>query len=710
MTSFDTKKIKNVAIVGHAGSGKTSFVEAMLFEAGETTRRGTVEDKNTVSDHHALEQERGNSLFSTLMHVTWKDNKINIIDTPGYDDFIGEVVSSLRVSDTAVVVLNATKGVEVGTETIWSTVERHKLPALFVVNQMDNDKSDFDTTVDQAKSRFGDNVVMVQYPMEQGVGFNAIVDVLKMVVYKFPDGGGKPEKLPIPDSEKEKANQLHNDLIEAIAVNDEGLMEQYFEKGELTEEEMSEGLRKSMVNHDIFPLFISSATRNMGTGRVMGFLRDIGPSSADVPPVSRKSGKLLPCDPNGPLCLFVYKTISEPHLGEMSFFKVYSGTLTTGSDLINSISGASERINQLFLMNGKNRETVNSLSAGDIGCTVKLKNTDTNSTLHEKAHPFNILPIAFPGPRIQEAVTTDNKNDMEKLAQSLMILRNEDPTIVLENSKELGQLLVSAQGQLHLSMIKWKLKHNYKVEFNYEEPKIAFRETIRGSVKEMYRHKKQSGGSGQFGEVHMLIEAYTEGMPPPAGLTVRRSPEIIPLDWGGNLVFYNCIVGGSIDAKYMNAIIKGIMEKMENGPLTGSYVRDIRVSVYDGKMHAVDSNDMAFKLAASQAFKNGFQKAKPQLLEPIYDVEVLVDPEMTGDVMGDLQTRRAIIMGMDTAGHYQTIKARVPLMELYRYASALRSITQGGAKHTQTFAEYQPVPADVQQKLVDAHQTATAEA
>ncbi len=709
MKSYDSNQIKNVAVLGHGGSGKTTMVEAMLFEAGMINRRGTVEDGNTVSDYHDIEQKRGNSVFSTLTHLTWTHNKINVIDTPGYDDFVGEVIATLRIADTGIMVLNAQSGVEVGTELIWDYTEQYKTPMILAVNQIDQDKANFEDTVDQAKGRFGDKVTLVQYPYNTGIGFNAIIDVLKMIMYKFPDGGGKPEKHPIPEEEKAKAEELHNELIEAIAVNDESLMELYFEKGSLDEAEMTKGMKMSMINHDIFPVFCCSAKRNMGTGRILGFIRDIAPSAAENPPTSRKSGKTLTCDAAGDPCAFIFKTVSESHLGDMSLFKVYSGELKVGMDLINSESGSSERISQLFVMNGKNRVQVDKIVAGDIGATVKLKNTSTNSTLHQKGKQLRILPIKFPEPRITFAVTTSNKADMEKLGQALNQIAAKDPTVVVEQSKEVNQTLLHGQGELHLSIIKWEIENRYKVPFEMIEPKIPFRETIRKGIRANYRHKKQSGGSGQFGEVYMLVEPYYEGMPDPDGLNTRRSEEI-PLDWGGKLVFNNCIVGGSIDAKYMSAIIKGIMERMENGPLTGSYVRDIRVSVYDGKMHAVDSNDMAFKIAAAQAFKKAFNQASPQLMEPVCDVEVLVSEEAMGDVMGDLNTRRAMIMGLETEGHYQKIKARVPLIELYKYSSTLRSLSQGKAKHTQKFAEYGPVPSDVQKRLVEQYHATLQEA
>ncbi|MBK9461915.1 MAG: elongation factor G [Sphingobacteriales bacterium] len=702
MKVFDTQKIKNVAILGHAGSGKTTLTEAMLFEAGEITRRGSVEEQNTVSDYHEIERQRGNSVFGSLLHLAWKDNKINLLDTPGFDDFVGEIISALRVADTGLMVLNAQSGVEVGSEIIWEYTEQFETPMMFVINQVDGEKSDFEATFNQARERFGDKVTLVQYPLNEGVGFNAIIDVLKMTMYKFGPNGGKPEKLPIPDTERQRANELHNTLVEAVAVHDDKLMEAYFDKGELSEEELAEGFKLAMIHHDLFPVFCCSAKRDMGSGRILGFIHDIAPSAQDMPPAKRESGKTLDCDPSGPVCLFVFKTISEPHLGDMSLFKVCSGEVRIGQELVNSKSDITERVAQLYILNGKNRTAVTSLKAGDIGASVKLKGTITNSTLYERDHPFHIFPIQFPAPRITVAITTENKNDMDKVTQALHRLHESDNTIIYEYSHELQQALLHGQGELHLNIAKWELENLYKVKVNFDKPRISYRETIRKSAQSQYRHKKQSGGAGQFGEVHMLIEPYYEGMPNPSGFNVRDT-QVHDLDWGGKLVFLNCIVGGSIDTKYMSAIVKGIMEKMTNGPLTGSYVRDVRVSVYDGKMHAVDSNDMAFKLAGTMAFKQGFQDANPQLLEPIYDVEVMCSGETMGDVMGDLQTRRAIIMGIDADGHYQKISARVPLAELYKYSSTLRSLTQGRAKHTQRFADYATVPAELQQKLIEEY-------
>lgn len=709
MKTYDASNIKNIVLLGHAGTGKTTLTETMIFEAGLISRRGRVQDKNTVSDYHELEHERGNSVFSTLTFTEWRGNKINIIDTPGYDDFIGEIVAPLKVADTGVMLLNAQYGVEVGTENIWEYTEKFHTPIIFAVNQVDREEADFDKCVEQAKKSFSNKVTVVQYPLNEGLGFNAIIDVLKMTMYKFPDGGGKPEKLPIPDSEKEKAKQLHNELVEAVAQEDESLMELYFEKGELDEDHMVQGLRMAMVKRDIFPLFCLSAERDMGSGRLMGFINNVAPCAGDMPPARLEDGKELKCDVNGPTCLFIYKTISEPHLGDMSFFKVMSGELKPATDLVNEQTGATERINQMFVMEGKKREPIPSLKAGDLGAVVKLKSTHTNETLHPKGTPLAIEEIPFPEPNIRSAIVPVKTGEEEKMAQALHQIHAEDPTLKVEHSSELRQTIVHGQGELHLNMVKWKLEKLFKVDVQYVEPRIPYRETIQKSVKADYRHKKQSGGAGQFGEVHMLVEPWHEGMGKPKDLTVRAE-DVTDLPWGGKLVFLNCIVGGAIDARFMPSILKGVMEKMENGPLTGSRVRDVRVAVFDGKMHPVDSNDMAFKIAGLMAFRQAFTQAAPKILEPIYEVTVTMPDDVMGEVITDLNSRRAIILGMDQDGHHQKIKARVPLAELYKYSSALRSISQGRAKHSLAFHEYAPVPGDVQQKLVSQHKEELQEA
>lgn len=709
MPEFDTSHVKNIVLLSHAGCGKTTLAECMLYEAGLINRKGSIQQNNTVGDYHQLEQERGNSIFSKLMHTKWRGYKINILDTPGYDDFVGEVLSALRVADTGVMLLNAGMGVEVGTDIIWEYTEKFKTPMIFAVNKLDDDQADFDKTVQQAKDHFGNKITVVQYPRQQGAGFHEIVDVLRMVMYKFQDTGGKPEKLSIPDEERERADNLHRELIEAIASNDENLMEKYFDKGELDEDEMKEGLKKAMINHDLFPLFCLSAERNMGSGRLMGFIDNVCPSANEMPSQVTVTGEELPCIDNGPACIFVYKTISEPHVGDLSFFKVYSGCVKSGMELVNESNGVVEKINQLFLMEGNKRIPVNELCAGDIGATLKLRNTHVNNTLHTKGKNLELAAIDFPPPNMTVCIEPINKGEEEKLAQALHQLREEDPTLIVEVSQELKQTLIRCQGDMHLAVAKWKIENIFKVPVKFGKSRIPYRETIRKMSEATYRHKKQSGGSGQFGEVYMRIEPYHDGMPEPAGLNVRGR-EVFNLDWGGKLVYYNCIVGGAIDTRFMPSILKGIMEKMHEGPLTGSYVRDVRVSVYDGKMHPVDSNDISFKIAGIMAFKQAFQKADPQILEPVYHVEVLCPEDLTGAVMGDLQSRRGMVEGIDTESHFQKVIAKVPLAEMHDFSSSLRSLSQGRAKFTMKFDDYAPVTFDVQRKLMEEYSKEYSEA
>ncbi len=698
MAAYTTDKIRNVVLVGHSGSGKTTFAETMLFEAKAVTRRGTVSDGNTQSDYAPLEQQRGHSLFASLLHCSWKDTKINILDTPGLDDFVGEVVTALKVADTAVILLNARSGVEVGTELIWEYVEEFETPALFVVNHLDHEKADFEMTLDQATKRFGSRVLPLQFPVNQGTGFNAIVDALRMVMYVFPPTGGKPEKKPIPAEHQARANEMHNALVEAAAENDETLMEKYFEEGTLNEEDLAKGLSIGMSHRQFYPVFCASGLQDMGSGRIMGFIHDVCPSPADRPAAALEGGGSKPCDASARPCVFIFKTVNEPKVGNVSYFKVFSGVLKTGDELTNADNGAVERFSQLFESEGKNRDQVDELRAGDIGCTVKLKGSHTNQTLNPKGSDLKIERIHFPSPRIRMAVVPPSKAEVEKMANALHSIQEEDPTLLVEQSIELKQTIVQGQGEMHLDIIRYKAEQNFGVRMEFIEPRIPYRETITKEVNQDYRHKKQSGGAGQFAEVHMRIEPYFEGIPAPHGLNAKNI-EVEDLKWGGKFSFVWAIVGGVIDSRFINAIKKGIMAKMEEGPGTGSYCRDIRVSIYDGKMHDVDSNDMAFQIASTMAFKEAFHKAGPQILEPIYDLEVMVDAEFMGNVMGDLQTRRAIIMGMDSEGHYQVIRARIPLKELHKYSSTLRSLTQGKAKFKIAFADYAAVPGDIQAKL-----------
>lgn len=706
MKVYDEKHIKNIVLLGATKAGKTLLAEDMIFEAGIIHRRGTIEGKNTVSDYHEIEHERGNSVFATALHTEWRDYKINIIDTPGFDDFVGEMISSVRVADTCVMVINAQHGVEVGTELIWNYVDKFSKPTLFAINQVDHPKADFDAALASLQNRFGSAVTQMQYPYNQGEDFNAIIDLLKMVMYKFPVDGGKPKKLAIPDGEKEKADRLHNLLVEKAAENDEQLMEKYFEKGSLDEDELRQGLKLGMIHHDVFPVFCMSAKKNMGSGRMMGFIDNVAPSPLETKPETAADGSKIPADTQAPPVLFVFKSHLEPNLGKLSFFKVIAGEINAGTELTNSQTGAVEKIHQLFIMDGRNRTPVDRLVTGDIGATLKLKDTSSNQTLRASDRDITVQPIQYPEPRIRTAVVAQSKNDDEKIGEVLHRINQEDPTVQVEFSNELKQLIISGQGELHLAVCKWYLEQVYKLHVTFENPRISYRETIRKSAVASYRHKKQSGGAGQFAEVHLSVEPYTEGMADPGEYTVRGR-EIIDLPWGGKLAFFNCIVGGVIDARFIPSILKGVMEKMEQGPITGSYVRDVRVCVFDGKMHPVDSNDISFKIAGMMAFKDAFLKSEPQLLEPVFDLEVMLPEEVMGDVMSDLQTRRAMIMGMDSKDNFQVIKARAPLAELDRYSTTLRSLSQGRASFHQRFSEFSPVPYEVQQHVAkSAHEEA----
>ena len=709
MKVFDDKHIKNIVLLGSHGCGKTTLAETMLFEAGLITRRGRVEDKNTVSDFHDIEHERGSSVYSTVLHTEWRNYKINIIDTPGLDDLVGETIPALRVADTCVLLLNAHHGVEVGTDLVWEHMQRYDRPVIIGVNQLDHPNADFDQTVAQAKEHFGSAVTVMQYPVEQGEGFHRIIDLLKMMMYTFKDQGGKPEKQPIPDSEKERAEALHKELVEKAAENDETLMEHYFEKGELDEDEMRLGLKQGMMKRTCFPVFCLSALRNMGSGRLMGYIDNVAPCATEMPAEPLVDGGELPCKVDGPTVLFTFKTMIEPKTGQITLFKVMSGEVKEGSELVNDNTGSSERLGQLFIVDGKERKQVEKLVAGDFGGTMKLKDTACAHTLHTPGKTIKLMPIAFPEPRLRQVIKAKDQKMEEKLHMGLLEIQKEDPTVTLSYLRESSQQVIGCQGELHLNLIKWKLSHHFKVEAEFSAPRIPYRETIRRNAEGMYRHKKQTGGAGQFGEVHLKIEPWYEGIPKPAGLSVRDE-QVIELPTGGKLVFLNCIVGGVIDYKFMPSILKGVMEKMERGPLTGSPARDIRVVVYDGKMHPVDSNDISFKIAGLQAFREAFTQADPQLLEPIQEVEVRVPDDLMGDVMTDLQNRRSIVMGVEPTGRYQVIKVHTPLAELDRYSTTLRSLTQGRGTYTEKFHAYQPVPTELQHKLISSHKEEEVEA
>lgn len=699
MKTFETKDIKNIVLVGSTKSGKTTLAETMMFEGGVLGRRGTVEEGNTASDFTDLEKEKGYSIYASLLHTVWRDTKINIIDTPGNDNFIGELLEGLRAADAVVLVLNTPHGVEIGTEVIWRYVKASGKPVILVANQVDHEKSDFDKLLEEAKARFGPAVVPMQFPYNQGTGFDSIVDMLKMTMYKFKQDGGKPDKLAIPADVSAKAAEWHNTLVEAAAENDESLMEKYFEQGSLDEDEMRQGIRVGMMTRSIFPLFVVSAKHNMGSGRMMGFIGNVCPTAADAPILHTTEGEEIACNSSGKPSLFIWKNTTEQHLGEVTYFKVQSGIVTAGDDLQNARTGNTERFGSLFVAEGKKKHPVDKLFAGDLGIAVKLKEGKVNDTYHAKGMELAFEPIHFPTSRMSSAIKALNKNDEEKMGEALHILVQTDPTLHAGYRGELKQTIVEGQGEMHLGVVKTLLEKQYKIATEYIKPRISYRETIQGHAIASYRHKKQTGGAGQFAEVHIRIDPYHEGAPIPGEYKARET-QLIDLDWGGKLEFVNCIVGGAIDARFVPSVLKGVMENMAEGPLTHSHVRDIRICLFDGKMHPVDSNEMAFKLAASHAFQEAFLNARPKLLEPIMELEVLTPDDTMGDVMTDLQNRRAIILGMDTEGNFQKLKAKVPLAELYKYATSLRSITQGRGVHANEFAEYALVSDSLKDQIV----------
>jgi elongation factor G len=708
MKTYQTDKIRNIALIGNAGSGKTSIAEAMLFEGGVIDRKGTVSGKNTVSDYNEIEHENENSVFSTVLYTEFNDHKINIIDTPGADDFIGNVISSFTATDLAVMLINAQQGIEVGTEILNRHCDKYNKPLMLVLNKLDHENANYEKTIESVKTTFGSKAVIVQYPVACGTGFNSIIDVLLMRMYKFNDKGER-EILDIPADQKDTAAELHNTLVEAAAENDEQLMELFFEKGSLDENEMRKGLAAGLIARGLFPVFCASAEKSYGIKRLLEFITNVAPSPDKMPAVKTVDDKEIECKSTGDTNLFVFKTTNESHIGEINYFKVYSGEVSEGMDITNTISETKERLSQLYVVAGKNRTKVSNLVAGDIGAAVKLKNTKTNHTLSTSKDGLKFPKITFLNAKFRTAIKALSESDDEKLGESLNRIHEIDPTIDIEYSKELKQIIISGQGEYHLNnVVKWHLDNIYKIETEFYAPKIPYRETITKTAGASYRHKKQSGGSGQFGEVHMVIEPYKEGMADPATYKVDgkefkvsvRNKEEHPLPWGGKLVFLNCIVGGSIDARFLPAILKGIMEKMEEGPLTGSYARDIRVAVYDGKMHPVDSNEISFKLAGRHAFRAAFKNAGPKIMEPVYDVEVLVPSDRMGDVMSDLQGRRAMIEGMNSDKGFEKLNAKVPLAELNKYSTALSSLSGGRATYSMSFSKYEQVPMDVQEKLI----------
>ncbi len=711
MKVYETNEIKNIALIGSKGSGKTTLAEAMLYECGVIKRRGTIENGNTVCDYFPVEKEYGYSVFSTIFHAEFLNKKLNVIDCPGGDDFVGSAITALNVTDTGVLLVDAQYGVEVGTQNIFRTTASIHKPVIFAINQLDSEHIDFDNLTHQLKEVFGNKIILIQYPINPGPGFNAMIDVLLMKMYSWGPEGGVPTISDIPAEELEKAQELNKLLVEAAAENDESLMEKFFDQGALTEDEMREGIRKGLIDRSILPVFCVCALKDMGVRRMMEFLGNVVPFVSDMPKPVNTEGKEIAADPSAPTSIFVFKTSVEPHIGEVSYFKVMSGTLKAGDDLTNMRTGNKERIAQIYCVCGQIRTAIDELKAGDIGATVKMKDVSTGDTLNAKDCDNVFDFIKYPAPKYQRAIKPANEADAEKLNEILNRMHQEDPTWLIEQSKELKQTIVSGQGEFHLRTLKWRIENNEKLPISFLEPRIPYRETITKAARADYRHKKQSGGAGQFGEVHLIIEPYTEGMPEPTTykfngqefkMSVRDKQEI-PLEWGGKLVVYNCIVGGSIDARFIPAIVKGLMDRMEQGPLTGSYARDVRVCIYDGKMHPVDSNEISFRLAGRNAFSEAFRNANPKILEPVYDVEVLVPSDKMGDVMSDLQGRRAIIMGMESDNGFEKITARVPLKEMSSYSTALSSITGGRSSFTMKFASYELVPGDVQEKLLKAY-------
>ena len=710
MKTYKTKEIKNIALMGNDGVGKTTLTESLLYESGIISRRGRITAKNTASDYFPVEQEYGYSVFATVFHTEYNGKKLNFIDCPGSDDFCGAALTALNVTDTTVIMLGQ-GGVEVGTQNHFRYTEKLQKPVIFLLNQLDDERFDYDVIMEQLRTTFGPKVVPVQYPLNQGPEFNSFIDVLVMKKYSWGPEGGKPVVEDIPESEMHKAFEMHKALVEAAAEHDENLMEKFFESEELTEDEMREGIRKGLVARGIYPVFLVCAGKDMGVNRMMEFLGNVVPFVDEMPPVENTAGEAVAPDANGPVSLFFFKTAMEPHIGEVQYFKVMSGTVTEGMDLTNANRGGKERLGQLFACAGAQRFKVDKMEAGDIGCAVKLKDVKTGDTLNDKNCDNKFDFIKFPDPKYIRAIKPVAESDNEKMMAAVYRMVQEDPTWVVEQSKELRQTLIKGQGEFHLRTLKWRLENLDKIQVELMPQRIPYRETITKSARADYRHKKQSGGAGQFGEVHMIVEPYTEGMSAPSiyrfgGQEYRitpRSTDEINLEWGGKLVFINSVVGGAIDTRFMPAILKGVLERMERGPLTGSYARDVRVIVYDGKMHPVDSNEISFMLAARNAFSQAFREAGPKILEPIYDVEILVPADYMGDVMSDLQGRRGLIMGMSSEGAIQRLSAKVPLAELANYSTSLSSITGSRASFTMKFASYELVPTNIQDELIAAN-------
>lgn len=709
MKEFQTNAIRNVALIGAAKSGKTTLAENMLFEGKMINRKGSTDEKNTVSDYRQIEMDRQISVHATMMYTIFNDKKINILDTPGFSDFSGDIVACLSAADTAVLTVNGQAGVEATTENAWRLAANTNKPVVFFMNQLDHSNANFDNTIRGLKEYFGDKVTPIQYPVNAGEDFNAVIDLILMKMLVFKNGNGTPEIQDIPADEMSKAEELHNNLIEHAAEGEEALMEKFFEEMTLNEEDMERGLRLGIINRDLFPVVCGAAKKGVGVSRLCEFIVNACPSPADTPAVKASNGTEFHNSNNDPTALQIFKVTTEQNLGDVAWLRVFGGTLSESQDLVNPRSGNKERISQLLAFNGKNRERVEKVNAGDIIATIKLKDGRTNDTLADaKAGEAAFDEIPFPSPVFQIAIKAANSQEDEKLGTILNDLHKTDPTIISGMSRELRQNILQTQGEYHLNTLKWYFDNVYKINVETESPKVPYRETITKSARADYRHKKQSGGSGQFGEVHLMLAPYFEGYTDPGDLAVRSKDEY-ELPWGGKLIFANCVVGGAIDTRFMPAILKGINERLEQGPLTGSYARDIIVYVYDGKMHPVDSNEMAFKIAGRMAFSAAFKNAGPKIMEPIYDLAVRMPADLMGAVMTDLQGRRAIVMGMDSDHNYQTIHAKVPLAEMDRYSTSLSSLTSGRGTFTMKYAEYAQVPTDVQNKLLKEYEESQKE-
>ena len=685
LKEYQTDMIRNVGLVSHGGVGKTTLAEAILYSAGVTNRFGSIDDGTTVSDYNQDEISRKISISSAFLHCEWKNHKINVIDMPGYSDFNGELKSGLRAVDTAVILLNAVSGVEVGTELAYRIIDEYNLPRIFFVNRVDKEHANFDKAVEMAQNQFGSSVAVLQFPVNQGEDFDSIVDLIKMKMYTFSkDKSGKYTESDIPDNLKDRAEEMHAALMENVAENDEKLLDIFCEVGELTNEQFVSGLKKQIAGGNLFPVLCGAADPNIGVQTLMNFVNDATPSPAERPEVvgtKPETTDEITRAPKSddPFSALVFKTVSEPHVGELSFFRVFSGKINAGTECLNPNKDSSEKIGQIFLMNGKDRKEVGVLNAGDIGAVVKLKNTHTGDTLCAKNDPIQLKEIDFPAPVIRVAVVPKAKGDEEKISTGLTALHDEDPSFKVEVDSELKQIIVSGQGELHLNIVTKRLKDKFGVEVDFEEPRIPYRETIKGKAEGQYKHKKQSGGRGQYGDVHLRLES---------------------LPAGEGFEFVDQIVGGVIPGKYIPAVEKGIREAMIDGVLAGYPVVDLKATLFFGSYHSVDSSDMAFKIAGSMCFKKVFKEAKPIILEPIYDVEIQVPEEYMGDVMGDISGRRGKIQGMESEGSFQVIRAKVPLAELYKYSTSLRSMTQGRGIHRRKFSHYEEVPKDVADKII----------